>query len=168
MNLYDLEFGKRYSFIATVNQFVTDEISTPYCSARLPDYWNKDRIILTNVKIYDGNNYVEFEPIIKMDMGKQFQKTKEYDIISFNAKVGIIKEYHIERPELIEHSLLDIIYDDGNYENDINKLSLILYKVSYEKYNVARRLIYPSNVEIEDRISTDNDEDMEDYTIKVA
>lgn len=193
MNLYDLEFGKRYSFLATVREFVTEEIRPKHYGAKTPDYWDKDRIILKDVKILEGNNYIEFEPIIKMDMGKQFQRTKEYDIITFDAKFGTVDPYYSNYDEddrgkfvfkmtylnprnyygndtflSINGTKDELIAYEENNEEEIDKLCTKHKLTSGVRCYEVRRLIYPSKVEIEDRISTDNDEDMEDYTIKVA
>lgn len=90
LNLYTLETNKRYEFIATVGERITDEIYPKHHGHKIPDYWNKERIILNDVKIFNGSEYVDFEPTIKMDLGKQFGTTSEYDIITFNACIGII------------------------------------------------------------------------------
>ena len=93
LNLYTLDNNKRYKFMATVGVRVVDEIHSKHWGPRTPDYWNKERIILNNVKIFNGSEYVDFEPTIKMDLGKQFKTTSEYDIITFNACVGTIDTY---------------------------------------------------------------------------
>lgn len=167
INLYTLEFGKRYSFIATVKEFVTDSIRPKNYGVKTPEYWNKERIILSDVKILDGKEFVEFEPSIKMDLGKQFQTTSEYDIISFNARVGIISTYYGDYPEddrgnfSLELSIFkrgqfkaietltgtkkeleNYIKDNEDYleNNDITSV-ITCYEV--------RRLIRPSQLEIE-------------------
>lgn len=93
INLYTLDMNKRYEFMATVGERLIDEIHPKHWGIRIPDYWNKERIILNNVKIFNGNEYVDFEPEIKMELGKQFKTTCEYDIITFNARVGTIDTY---------------------------------------------------------------------------
>lgn len=120
VNLYTLDNNKRYEFMATVGVRVIDEIHSKHWGPRTPDYWNKERIILNNVKIFNGNEYVDFEPTIKMDLGKQFKTTSEYDIITFNACVGTIDTYC------------------GCYDNDTRSNS----------DNEVRRLIRPTKLEI--------------------
>lgn len=120
LNLYTLDCNKRYEFMATVGVRVIDEIYSKHCGPRTPDYWNRERIILNNVKIFNGNEYVDFEPTIKMELGKQFKTTSEYDIITFNACVGTINTYY------------------GGYDSD-----------KRSTYNdEVRRLIRPTKLEI--------------------
>lgn len=94
LNLYDLETNNRYSFTAKVKSFTTDKIHPTIGGYRTPNYWNKKRIILKDVKILDNEKFVDFEPEIKMDCGKQFQTINVNDLISFNARVGFINPYY--------------------------------------------------------------------------
>ena len=45
LNLYTLDTNKRYSFMATVGEFVTDQVRPKDYGSRTPEYWNKERII---------------------------------------------------------------------------------------------------------------------------
>jgi len=119
LHLYTLEMNKRYEFMATVGEIVVDEVRPKHWGPRIPHYWYRERIILNNVKIFNGSEYVDFEPRIKMDLGKQFKTTHEYDIIAFNAAVGVIDPYY------------------GDYDID-----------NRAKDDVVRRLIRPSKLEI--------------------
>ena len=112
---------------------------------------------------------MDFEPTIKMDLGKQFGTTSEYDTIAFDACVGVIDirygdyieddrgQFYLELYREIENSkflkfrTIDKIsgtkteleeYIKDNQEFDKNDLSTITY--CYE----VRRLIRPSQLEI--------------------
>jgi hypothetical protein len=156
--------------MATVGEFVTDQVRPKHFGGRTPKYWNKERVILNNVKIFNGSEYVDFEPTIKMDLGKQFRTTSEYDIIAFDACVGDIDVCHgdyaeddrgkfylelyreIEHSKFLEFRTIEKIsgtkteleeYIKANQEFlDKNGLSTTTY--CYE----VRRLIRPSQLEI--------------------
>lgn len=167
LDLYKLDVNKRYKFMATVGERIIDEIRPKHFGVRTPDYWNRERIILNNVKIFNGSKYVDFEPTIKMDLGKQFNSTNEYDIITFNASIGFIDIYYgdydeDERGEYrlnISHEkkkgyFEDIIEFTGKkkelenyvkkYPRIINKYKLIPIICCKE----VRRLIRPSKLNI--------------------
>ena len=117
-----------------------------------------------------NSEYVDFEPTIKMDLCKQFRTTSEYDIITFDACVGVIDIYNgdyaeddrgkfylelyrekenskslrfrtIDKISGTKTELEEYIIDNQEFL-DKNDLSTITY--CYE----VRRLIRPSQLEI--------------------
>ena len=93
-DLYTIDKDKRYSFLGTVKEFITDQIQPKLSGYKTPDHWNRERIILQDVKILEDNEYKDFEPKIKMDLGKQFKVAKVGDIITFDAKVGFVEPFY--------------------------------------------------------------------------
>lgn len=166
LNLYTLDMNKRYEFMATVGEIVVDEVHAKHSGPRTPDYWNRERIILNDVKIFNGSEYVDFEPKIKMELGKQFKTTSEYDIIEFNAAVGVIDAYNgnydednrgdfhleichevfngifqkVDSIEGTKKELEDIIANNWKY---LSKRS-----INYSLTCKVRRLIRPTKLEI--------------------
>ncbi len=89
-NFYELNLGREYKFKATVGNCVTDVIYPKHSGPKTPDYWYQERIILNNVMIFNGSEYVDFEPTIKIDFDKQFIVTREHDIVTFYAYVDLV------------------------------------------------------------------------------
>lgn len=165
LNLYTIDDNKRYKFMATVGTRITDVIYPKHFGVRLPEYWNKERIILNNVKILIDNKFVDFEPTIKMELGKQFKTTRENDIITFNARVGIIDtycggydeddrgEFCLDVSKYVGHGHFETIWERTGTKNELenivqNNFSNISNIYCVITCNRVRRLISPSQLKI--------------------
>lgn len=88
-DMYSLPLNKKFSFKGVISEFIVDSVPCYKCASY--DY-EKLRVILTDVQIFDGEKYIDFEDV-KMEAGARFRAYKENDIVTFDACVGEISPF---------------------------------------------------------------------------